>query len=98
MQVTRWIAGTVCLAALLTGCATTPSYGQVEPTGTAQQVAIRCTDEATTGTPCSLMARKQCAGDAHLQEIVSRVEIPVTDASSGRPAPIYDYSTVYRCQ
>lgn len=71
---------------------------QPPPLGTqARQVTVQCTLNNATDTPCAQEARRDCAGDAKLKQIVSHTAMPVTEGVDQHAGSLARYVAIYSC-
>ncbi len=90
-----WIFGLGLLVGMLLGCVLVHG-GRGKCGQGASQVVVRCTLEATSGTPCQDEAARDCRGRTtpRLVAIRSQAKIPVPDQHG---APLYQYQAAYAC-
>jgi len=71
---------------------------QSPPLGTqAHQVTVQCTLTNATDAPCVQEARRDCAGEAKLKQIVSHTAMPVTEGADQHTGSLVRYVTIYSC-
>ncbi|BDU19381.1 hypothetical protein [Dyella sp. GSA-30] len=63
----------------------------------AHQVTVQCTLTHATDAPCAQEARRGCAGDAKLKQIVSHTAMPVTEGVDQHADSLVRYVAIYSC-
>jgi hypothetical protein len=71
---------------------------QSHPLGAqAHQVTVQCTLTKATDAPCVQEARRDCAGNAKLKQIVSHTAMPVTEGVDQHAGSLVRYVAIYSC-
>lgn len=89
--------GLVAALGMLSGCTSAPATKPSTPDAQAHQVTVQCTVTGTTDAPCIQEARRACAGNAKLNEIVSHTVMPVTTGVDQHADSLARYVAVYSC-
>ena len=86
-----------CMLGALQGCASHDVHADAN-SSTVASTTVSCTVNAPSVTPCLDQAQRACHGDARLQAIQSRAQIPVTEGAAQSSAPLYQYVVAYTCR
>lgn len=94
-----WMLGLMAMLGMFSDYARAQAARPAALGAQAQQVTVQCTltRTDTADPPCAQEARRECAGDAKLKQIVSHTAMPVTEGVDQHADALVRYVAIYRC-